>query len=72
MKREVVQLGAGAVVAYREAGWAITASGRPHLGMFTGPCARCSDTTVLYGPLGQPLCPACRPGTEGAPEQGDN
>lgn len=60
MKRDLVQLGAGAVAAYREAGWHISEGGRPHAGVITGPCAKCRQTTVIYGPHGNPLCPECR------------
>jgi hypothetical protein len=60
MKRTPVQLGAGAVAAYREAGWAISEGGRPHNGVVIGPCARCTADTTKYGPSGNPLCPVCR------------
>lgn len=53
-------LGAGAVVAYREAGWHISEGGRPDTGVVTGPCARCPATTIVYGPYGNPCCPTCR------------
>lgn len=56
------KLGAGAVVAYREAGWRITPGGRPDTGIRTGPCARCGAQTVRYGPAGRPLCGDCEGG----------
>lgn len=53
-------LGAGAIEEYREAGWRITEHGRPDFGTVVGPCARCREPTVVYGPHGHNLCPDCR------------
>lgn len=49
--------------AYRAAGWTITPHGQVCTGQRVGPCATpaCRQPTVVYGPTGQPLCPACRP-----------
>lgn len=43
-----------------ERGWTITAHGNVDTGQRVGPCARCFQPTVVYGPLGHPLCPQCR------------
>lgn len=64
MKREVVQLSARAVAAYRAAGWHISAGGRPHPGLTTGSCTQCGETTVVYGPQGNPLCRECNRGRQ--------
>jgi hypothetical protein len=53
------QLGAGAVEEYRECGWTITPYGRPDAGVTTGPCGRCRQPTLLYGPNGRALCVDC-------------
>lgn len=59
----VPPLGTTALDAYRLAGWHITTHGHIDLGQRVGPCAnpRCRQPTVVYGPTGNPLCPACRP-----------
>lgn len=66
-ERPVDRLGAGALAHYRENGWQVTEHGQLDTGMRTGPCARCTAITVVYGPNGQPLCPQCR-GADGAPD----
>lgn len=49
---------------YRRRGWHITAAGLPDAGITTGPCGRCRQPTLLYGPNGRPLCPSCEGGTD--------
>jgi hypothetical protein len=44
---------------YRECGWTITPYGRPDAGVTTGPCGRCRQPTLLYGPNGRALCVDC-------------
>lgn len=55
-----IELGAGAVQLYREAGWRITEFGRPDPGVVTGPCGRCRKPTLRYGPRGRATCLECR------------
>ena len=50
-----------ALAVYAAAGWTVSGD-RIGTGQVVGPCAACHQPTVRYGPLGQPLCPDCRPG----------
>lgn len=59
-KRAKYRHHARVLAEYRRKGWRITSTGYPDSGMRTGPCARCAQTTVVYGPTGHPLCPTCR------------
>jgi len=54
------RLGPDALAAYAAAGWTVR-DGRVGIDQTVGPCARCRQPTVRYGPRGRPLCPTCRP-----------
>lgn len=66
---QVPKLGPAVLAAYRAAGWRISDGGNPGIGTVAGPCARCLQPTVVYGPHGQPLCPTCRRPPDSQPEE---
>lgn len=58
------------IVQYQERGWQVSAGGRVESGSRVGPCGRCREPCVRYGPTGQSLCPSCRrPAEPAVPER---
>lgn len=56
------RLGSTARHLYRAAGWTVGSHGTVGMGGddTSGPCARCRQPCIRYGPTGGPLCTTCR------------